>query len=311
MSDSIRISLGDTFVPPDSDIVIKIDFRESEGSAARVFDIAANLIRSFEDLDRALIGSIDSRIETALVLEDLEKSSIKVFLRNILKATDDQALKELDWKPAVGKYLVRGKYAALEWLDRKIAEDEPAGIEDLTERFRELAQETDVRHLPDYPKLNPARVAQPLDSIQRVKRQFKSDEVLTITLGKDEYNVDLGETWLPSEHMDDVDTEQELSNEVDMVLVIRKPDFLGKTQWQFKHGKTRFTAPIEDDDWLRAFYGGEHPLKPGDALRVRVRSTYRYDEKGDLKDSDEVIVKVMNVIHSAIPPKDLFDDDDE
>lgn len=308
MSGSIRIALGDDFVPPDSDIVIKIDFREADGSAARVFDIAANIIRSFEDLDRALIGSIDSKIQTELVLEDLEKSSIKIFLRNVLRETDDQALKELDWKPAVGKYLVKAKYAALSWLDRKIEDDQPAGIEDLTEKFRELAQETDVRHLPDYPKLNPARVAQPLDQIQRTKAQFKPGEGLTVTLGSDEYSVNLGSTWLPSEHMEDVDAEQVLSNEIDMVLVIRKPDFLGNTQWQFQHGKKRFSAPIDDKDWIRDFHQGTHPLKPGDALRVRVRYTYRYDAKGDLLETEEIIIKVLSVIHAAIPPKDLFDD---
>src|SRR5690606_20875242 len=137
------------------------DFREDAGSAARVFDIASNLIKAFEDLDRVLITTVDSKISTALILEDVEKSSLKIYLRNLLKASDDQALKELDWKPQVGKYLVRAKYIALEWLDRSISESEPAQIEDLTDRIRELAVETDVRHLPDYPPINPSRLAQP------------------------------------------------------------------------------------------------------------------------------------------------------
>lgn len=297
-------------MPPESDIEIKIDFKEDAGSAARVFEIASNLIRAFEDLDRVLITTVDSKISTALILEDVEKSSLKIYLRNLLKASDDQALKELDWKPQVGKYLVKAKYLALEWLDRSIAEDEPARIEDLTDRIRKLAAETDVRHLPDYPPINPARLAQPLDAIQRTKGQFREGEKLTITLDQADYQVRLEERWLPSDHLPPTPIEQELSNDVDMVLIIRKPDFLAKTQWQFRHGKSTLSAVMDVPDWIREFHQGKHPLKPGDALRVRVRFEYRYDTNGDLADQKATVIKVYGVIQAASPPDDLFDDDD-
>lgn len=309
MGNGIKITLGGEVMPPKSDMVLRIDYVD-DGSASRVFDIAAELIRAFEDLDRVLITSIDSKISTQLVLEDLEKSSVKIFLRNILKHLDDQALKKLDWKPLIGQYLVKGKHAALEWLDRDIAESDSAGIEDLTEKMRCLAEETDVRHLPDYPQLNPTRIAQPLDQLQRVKSQFKDGEKLTITLGQDEYEVDTRKTWLPSEHMREVTGERELSNETDIILVIRKPDFLGKTQWQFRHGKTSFNAHITDEEWMKEFHSGEHSLKPGDALQARARFTNLYDENGDLIKTETQIVKVQGIIHAAPSPKSLFDSRD-
>lgn len=310
MVDGIRVTVGEQVMPPESDIEIKIDFKEDQGSASRVFDIASNIIRAFEDLDRVLITTVDSKISTALILEDVEKSSLKIFLRNLLRASDDQALKELDWKPQVGKYLVKAKYLALEWLDRNIEGEQPAQIEDLTERIRQLAVETDVRHLPDYPPLNPARLAQPLDAIQRTKAQFRDGEKLVITLDKSEYQVDLEKQWLPSEHLPEAAIEQELSNDADMVLIIRKPDFLAKSQWQFRHGKSNLSAAMDVPDWLREFHQGKHPLKPGDALRVRVRFEYRYDANGDLADQKTTVIKVYGVIQAAAPPESLFDDDD-
>ncbi|MBP2564633.1 hypothetical protein J2766_001192 [Agrobacterium tumefaciens] len=308
MTDGIRINVGEEFMPPESDIEIKIDFKE-EGSAARVFDIASNLIKAFEDLDRVLITTVDSKISTALILEDVEKSSLKIYLRNLLKASDDQALKELDWKPQVGKYLVKAKYIALEWLDRSIAENEPAQIEDLTDRIRKLAAETDVRHLPDYPPINPSRLAQPLDALQRTKAQFRDGEQLTITLEQHDYHVRLDKQWLPSEHLPPTPAEQELSNDMDMVMIIRKPDFLAKTQWQFRHGKSNLSAAMDDPDWLREFHHGKHPIKPGDALRVRVRFEYKYNANGDLIDQKATVIKVYNVIPASSPPDDLFDED--
>lgn len=303
----IEVSFLDDPVPPDSDIVLHIDFDPDEGSAARVFEIASDLIRSMEDMDRVLIGPIGTSIQTQLILEDLEKSSLKVFLRNLLTNTDDDALKDLDIKRIIGNYLVLGKYAAVKFLDRKIEEDEKIPIEDLTTELHELAKQSDIRQLPDYPKVNPVRLAQSMDGVQRAKQKFKKGEGLVITLGEHEYKVDTDANWLPSEHLPRVDQEQEIVNEAYMLLTIRKPDLLGSTKWQFQHGKRRVNAPIEDEDWIDSFHAGDYPLKPGDALRVRMRFSYRYDAKGDLIDSDEKIIKVMGVIHSASHPPELFD----
>jgi hypothetical protein len=303
MTNGIRMTVGEQLMPPESDIEIKIDFLEEEGSAA-------DIIQAFEELDSVLITTVDSKISTSLILEDVEKSSLKIFLRNLLKASDDQALKELDWKPQVGKYLVRGKYLALEWLDRKIDADQPAQIEDLTSRIRQLAVETDVRHLPDYPPLNAARLAQPLDAIQRTKAKFREGEKLVITLDKRDYQVDLKERWLPSEHLPETPIEQELTNVADMVLIIRKPDFLAKSQWSFRHGKSNLSASMDVPEWLHEFHLGKHPLKPGDALRVRVRFDYRYDANGDLAEQKTTVIKVYGVIQAAAPPVGFFDSEE-
>lgn len=294
----IHVSVGNDAMPPsDSDIVIDIKYDDSMG-ASRVFGIASEIIKSFEDLDRVLITSINSEISTQFILEDLERSSVKIFLRNLLAEIDDTALKELDWKQQVGKYLVKAKYAAIRWLDQSA---ENSSIEDLTKTIHRLAEESDVLHLPSYPRINPYRIAQPLDSIQRVKAGMKNNEGLIITLDGSEYSVDINSTWSPSEIIPEDALEKELSNEIDLVLVIKKPDMLGGSKWAFKHGKNSLSASIEDEKWNEEFKSGKHPIAPGDALRVRVRYDYKYDKDGNLKDADETIVRVYGVIKPQDP----------
>src|SRR5579863_530025 len=92
--------------PPAADFAFEIDFKRGEGSASRVFLAINDFIRGCERLDSELVQAIDNNIETVMVLEDIEAGSIKVWLRNALRAVEDDALKTLDWKPAVGKYLV-------------------------------------------------------------------------------------------------------------------------------------------------------------------------------------------------------------
>ena len=283
---------------PDGDIVLNIDFDPS-GSPARVFAIASELVGAFENFDRTVLRSVDSGIQTAFILEDVQRSSLKVILRNLLTISDDEAIKSLDWKPIVGKFLLRAKYAALRWCDQDPEAGDVPSISDLTEEVERLARETDVRHLPDYAPVSRSRIAQSLEGFQRAKRHFRSDERLTVTLGKDEYEVITHRTWSPSD-FEEIEGEQELENEVDLVLVIRKVDFLGKSKWQFKHGTRTIEVHIRDQEWLDEFHGGMYALKPGDALKVRARFTYKYGVSGELVDEDFEILKVFGVV--SAPP---------
>lgn len=303
---SIRARISDDEPTAPADLILKIDYDSYEGSAARVFEIVAELIHSLEDLDRVLAQSIDSELETALFVEDLQKSSIKVFIKNILKGLPDEAIKEVDVKKVVGHYLLKAKYAALEWLDTP--EEENPRISDLTERVARLAADTDVRRLPDYPPPNPGRIAQPLQRLQDLKKRFGEDESLTITLGKDEYSVKLDRTWSPAELASKETSEQILENEDDLFLVIHRPDFIGNAKWSLKHGKRTLSLKIEDEAWLESFRSGSFPLRPGDALRVRLRTRHVYDERGNLTESDESIVRVYEVIAGqAGRTDDLFE----
>lgn len=291
-------------MPPEGDIVLNIKFDPAD-SPARVFSIAGDLIQGLEDFDGAIINSINSKIKTSFILEDVEKSSLRVVLHNVLKNIDDDALKSLDIKKQIGTYLLKGKYIALQWLDSAPDQSAPPRLEDLTENLRRLAEESDARHLPDYPPPNPTRIAQSLENIQRVKARFKPGEELTITLGPDDYRVNTGRVWSPLEAVSD-SPEQELSNEVDLVLTIHTVPFIGKSKWRFKHGKRSFTAAIIDETWLSEFHAGKHALKPNDALRVRAKFEYTYDERGALTDEEVSVIKVYGVIHSPPPQQPML-----
>lgn len=301
----VVVSLMEVARDPECDIVLKIDFKEGEGSAARPFEIAASLIKALEEIDQTLVRSVDSRIETALIVEDLQKSSIKVFLRNFLKHADDDALKSLDWKPLVGQFLVKAKYAAIRWLD----EDQPK-LRDLTEEVARLAQDaSEVSHFPLPSPPNPTRLASALDKWQRVKKEFKQGESLTITLERSEYSVALDRDWMPSERVEDLAGERELVSDAPTILVVRKPDMLGGTAWQFRLGKKNHTMPIEDEDWLAEYHSRKVAIMPGDALQVIVRTESKFTEKGELMETKQWIIKVVKLIPQAPDPQTTFFDE--
>jgi hypothetical protein len=101
-----------------ADFGIFIDY-DTQGSPTKALRAFSNIIEAFERLDKDLIGSIDSKIKPITVLEDLELGSIRGWLKNRLESVDDDALKELDWKKAVGAYLVKAKYIVVHFLEDK------------------------------------------------------------------------------------------------------------------------------------------------------------------------------------------------
>ena len=104
----LELNLSDEEIGFESEIVLKINYDAEVGSAARVFEIAAELIHSLEDMDRVFSQSIHLGLETALVVEDLEKSSLRIFLRNVLRGVPDDALKDVEIKKLIGHYLGSG-----------------------------------------------------------------------------------------------------------------------------------------------------------------------------------------------------------
>ncbi|MCB4379640.1 hypothetical protein FZX02_04030, partial [Synechococcus sp. MU1644] len=285
----LSVAVTDDAPTADADIILKIKYAERNNSAAHAFEIAAELIRSMEQLDRVLLQSIHPQLSTALIVEDLEKSSLKIFIRSVLEDVPDEALKEADLKSLVGHYLIKAKYAAIRWLDQE--EESPKRIGDLTEEIAQLARESEARHLPDYPAPNPSRLAQPLDRFQETKKKFQEGEGLTITLGKEEYQVHVDRSWSASDTIDEADGDNEMVSEQDQYLTIGKPDFIGETKWAFKHGKKPVSYKIVDDEWLEEFRSGAFPIKPGDALRVRILVRNVYDARGNLLENEELITK--------------------
>ena len=164
--------------PPEADFAFYIDFKRGAGSASRVFEATQQFIKACERFDRALAASIDANIETVMVLEDIESGSLKTWLRSVLETTDDQALKDLDWKRIVGHYLVRSKYMVLKWIDR---DRKPEDIVALSEDIQQLAEETGVRHLADYPQVNPASLIEAIADFDEVKDHLaEGDEAAMI-----------------------------------------------------------------------------------------------------------------------------------
>ena len=290
--------------PPQADFAFEIDFKRGEGSASRVFAATHDFIKACERIDAELLSAIDSNIETVLVLEDIEVGSIKTWLRNALHATDDQALKELDWRPLVGKYLVRAKYAIIRWVDD---DQVPKNLPALAREIQAIATETDVRHLPDYSAPSPKALIDAVREFQGVKNQLlPGDRASYITSDGNSVEMNLSVRW-DIEDIEAMAVKETMEFPVaPMILAVKKPDYLGDSKWELRHGKRTVSAKIEDVDWVRRFQARQVDVRPGDALKCDVRISHLYGHDNELLTERYTIVKVNDVLVDTYSQAVLF-----
>jgi hypothetical protein len=296
--------------PPPADFAFEIDFKYGEGSPSRVFLAINDFIRGCEKLDAELAQTIDSNIETVLVLEDIEAGSIKVWLRNALRATEDDALKKLDWKPLVGKYLVRAKYVVLRWLDEEATVDKKSLLT-LARSLQAIAAETDVKYLPDYQPPPPKALIEAARDFEAVKSHLSSgDRAFYVPRDGAPLELNLSVRW----DVEDIEAmavkETVMFPAAQMILAVKKPDYLGDSKWDLRHGRRSISARIEDHSWLRRFQSREVDVRPGDSLRCEVQIENLYGFDNELLSERYTVTRVLEVLENRYHQIDFLRDDE-
>jgi hypothetical protein len=282
-----------------SDFGVTIDFAKGKSDPVKVFDALAQMLEGLRTFDDAIIGSIDPHLETTMVLQEVEANSITAWVRNRLRQVDDDALKEFDWKQQVGAYAVKAKYIALDYLDKKAAENENARLEQLRDDLMKIAQDASLRHPPLPATIDLKALATPLDQIQDAKKLLsKRDRVIVKSEGR-HHELNLEVTKRPSDFIPTEKIESEASGTMPMTLLVRRPDYLGDTMWEFRHGRDAVNARIMDEEWLERFRSGAEVIVPGCALDCLVSYSYGYNASGELKTAKHDVVSVRKIINGS------------
>ena len=144
---------------------VKIDFAKDEAHPERIFKSLAAIIECLNNFDKSLCKTIPTKIEADTLLEDVERGSIRVILRQIIKSIDDEGLQNADIKKILGKYLKDAKYFFLKFLEDKENIDNVNKLEQLREDIFQLGQKTDNKLLPVYGKINTPELVSNIDKM--------------------------------------------------------------------------------------------------------------------------------------------------
>lgn len=282
-----------------------IDFVRGEGGASRVLLAANDFVKMCERLDRELVKSVHTGIETEVVLDDIQSGSLKLVLRSVVRGVPDEALKDLDWKKAVGAYLVIAKWKFLEWADDPEA---PAKLAEIRRSLQATAAATEVRHLPDYSPPPPGAIIQALQDFQAVKAKLLPGDRAWFSSNFGNHEVDQ-EVNFDEDEIERLAVRETITQPpVTMLLLVKRPDYLGKARWDFRHGKRPVQAVIADMDWLTRFQGRQIDVRPGDALKCSVQIDMLYGFDNELLSERYHIVEVFEVLRDQVHQQDWLTD---
>ncbi len=288
-------------IEPKGDYCIEVQFEKGTDRPARVFQAMSQLIESFQAVDGDLAKSVAANIEAVVVLQEVEAGSIRAWLATILNSVDDDALKNLDWKKWVGSYLLKGKRKVVEFLEGKDQIENQAQLRGLENGLLTLAMETQVRQIPAYSPVPSRRLLADLNSIGQALSQLSSSDSAAIIMQTDRFPFNLS-FRVPEATIEELLTNESLHGEVEMILKVKKPDFLGSSMWEFRHEKRVIEAKVVDKIWLQKFQSREVLVRPGDSIHARVSTTVFYDQYGEVVSQRFDVTEVIKII--PLPPWD-------
>ena len=254
----------------------------------------SDLIESFEVFDKSLVKQIDTRIEPILTLEDIEKGSLKTILATVLKKVPDNAINDLDYKKIIGHYLVKAKYIILNHLEGKVEITDAKEIETIELELQKTAKETGVESIPTYAPVGRRSLIRHIERFNSSLEHLSSQDKVYYEseYGKASFNMELS---FDADAIEDLITNETIESNSKMILKVKKPDYLGDSKWEFKHGNRTVSAKITDSEWLRSFQNRGVDVRPQDSLVCEVKTTAKYDHDYELITNNYEITKVIKI----------------
>lgn len=274
---------------------IKVEFEREQGEPSRVFRTMTGLIDSIQVIDQHLASTISTKIQTKLLLQDIEAGSIKAKLKNIILDIPDEALKQGEYKKVIGHYLHKAKHKIIDWCSGRNKIEDLKEIKQLEGEILELAEETNIKHLPAYVPIETNVLLSDISSIKNSLGNLEDGDSATFISQErtSQFNKNL---VISEDIIRELMTREIIISESEKILKVKKPDYLGSSKWIFKYSGHLIDAKILDETWLKKFQTKDVSVQPGDSLRVTLKEETLYGYDSEIVHINYEIPKVIDVI---------------
>lgn len=270
----------------EGEIGLVIDYKPGEAKALDVLGGAMSLISALDNLDAALLSSIDSELEPVSILNDVQHSSLKILLKRVLKSVPDEHIREMDWKKWLGALLVKGKHVLLRNLDA----DAPV----IEEKLKEL--ESDYKAAPRLIGYEAPKVRDVVDALRGVSRARATLGAETVTVQTEYGDVALVSVKAEPQPIMGSESLRTLTNKGREYLKVRYPDMLGQAQWTVVRNGRSTRVEILHENWLHAYHDRHMTILPGDSLDCTFEESVSYDLQGNEVERRISVIQVHGVI---------------
>jgi hypothetical protein len=274
----------------EGEIGLVIEYQAGKARALDVLSGAMALVQAIDELDKALLSSIDTELEPVSILNDVQHSSLKMLLARALRKMPDDHLGGLEWKKWVGGLLVKGKYSLLQKLDADAGEIE-----------RELVKlESDYKAAPSLIGYSPPKIKDVQNALQSVAKARDVFENHSVTVETEYGDVSLTRIAIAPVEVVDATVANTVVNKGREFLKVRYPDMLGNAQWTVMRAGRVTRVDVLHQSWLDAYHQREFSILPGDSLDCSFEERVGYDSQQNEVERKISIIEVFAVISPPV-----------
>lgn len=274
---------------------IKLEFNKDTEEPSRLFRSFADLIDSIKELDTTIAKTINSSVSSKIYLDDIEKGSLIGILWNHLVINGDNKLDDNKVEEeTINDFIEESRSKSIEFLES--GKSEVKDLKELAKNIDQLAEQKGIKETFNYAEPNILDLAKNLNEINEAVSKLNDNEKFIIKDSKnDTEEISKGTEKINLEDVENALTTEEIKSKSIAFYKIKRPDFLGDSQWEFKHENKTLKVKILHEEWLEDFKKGKVIVVPGDSLKVKIKQNFKYNKNGYLISEKTEIIEVLEI----------------
>ncbi|WP_312081805.1 hypothetical protein [Empedobacter sp.] len=216
-------------------------------------------------------------------------------LWNHLVINDDNKLDENKiGEETINEFIEESRSKSIEFIESR--KSQVKELEELAENIDQLAEQKGIKGTFNYAEPNILDLAKNLNDINEAVSKLSDDEKFIIKDSKNTTEeISKGTEKINLEDVENALTTEEIKSENIVFYIIKRLDFLGDSQWDFKHGNKSLKVKILHEEWLEDFKQGKVIVVPGDSLKVKIKQSFKYNKNGYLISERTEIIEVLEI----------------
>lgn len=276
---------------------IRLAFERNTDNPSRLFKSFADMIDGINNLDYLIAESVNTKVKSKIILDDIEKGSLIGRFMNELIISEDGQIDNSPEDKIIEDYVEESRAESFNFLAQK--KHNVDDLEDLKNKISKIAESKNLNESFNYAELDTLNLAEAINKINDSTDNLTEAESFDLkSPNKEVKGIKSGTSKIDIEEVEKALTENEITNESEVFYLIKKPDFLGDSAWSFKYGSKSVSVKILHQEWLDNFHSGKIPVVPGDSLLVKIKQTSKYNRNGYLISEKTEIIEVIDVIHN-------------
>ena len=267
---------------PEATYELYISYDPDTDSLPASLEFLSKVVSNHSKADRLLADCLGVGLKPKIVLDDIQKSSIRLFIKNVVLNTKEDQIQDKGFKAFFNQFLVEARKPFLKYASNNDTLEDRGDLTGLRNDVAQIATDNNLDPVP-IESMSDESIAKCLSDYSVPAGLGKEQEYKAICV-EEEFSV--RRTFkVTSEQISEVVSagEHTLKNQT-VYLKPKTAVYEGEGMWDFHVPNSRATVhgKILDETWLGRFQRGElspdeYPF-PGTVLRARADIVVRMDE---------------------------------